>query len=60
MGPNGIRPTFKIPDKTYVGYWGYTPVPNRNIPLDIYDYSIPGKEYIFDIGHWNNLNIINS
>lgn len=58
IGPNGIRPTFTIPAETSIGYWGYTPMYNRNVPLDIYDYSTQGKEYIVDVGHWNN--IINS
>jgi len=52
--PTGIRPTFPIPNSVDVGYWGFTPTYNKNIPLDIYDYSTQGTEYITSVGWWGN------
>jgi hypothetical protein len=50
----GERPTLPIPDTTDVGFWGYTPQPERNVPLDIYDNSSQHVEYLTPIGHWND------
>ena len=52
--PTGMRPTFPIPNSVDVGYWGYTPTYNRNVPLDIYDYTPQGTKYISSVGWWGN------
>jgi hypothetical protein len=53
--PNGgMRPTFKIPEEVNIGYWGYSPEPEINVELDIYDNSSQYVEYITPIGHWDN------
>ena len=52
--PTGIRPTFPIPKSVDVGYWGYTPTYNKNVPLDIYDYTPQGTKYISSVGWWGN------
>jgi len=52
--PDGLRPTFPIPDETEVGFWGFTPTPEQNANVDIYDNSSQHVEYKTDIGWWNS------
>lgn len=49
----GLRPTFKIPEEVNVGYWGYSPEPERNVELDIYDNSSQHVKYTTPVGWWN-------
>ena len=49
----GMRPRFKIPYETDIGYWGVTPKYTDNYKSNIYDNSDPFGEYIIDIGWWN-------
>lgn len=50
----GMRPTFQIPNKVEVGYWGTTPELEDGVELDIYDNSSQYVEYITPVGHWDN------
>lgn len=50
----GMRPTFKIPDETEVGWWSSSPEHPEKVHLDIYDSSSQHVEYITPIGHWDN------
>ena len=52
--PTGMRQSFPISNSVDVGYWGFTPRYNRNVPLDIYDYTVQGTEYIIPVGWWGN------
>jgi hypothetical protein len=49
----GMRPSFPIPAETSVGYWGYTPKPEKKISVDIYDNSSQNVEYTTKTGWWN-------
>jgi hypothetical protein len=48
----GMRPSFTIPAETNVGYWGYSPNPEKKVSLDIYDNSSQQVEYITPVGWW--------
>jgi hypothetical protein len=50
----GLRPTFTIPAETSIGFWGYSPTPEENVQLDIYDNSSQRVEYKTPIGHWSD------
>lgn len=49
----GMRPIFPIPNETDIGYWGYSPSPEKKVHLDIYDNSSQHVEYTTPVGWWN-------
>jgi hypothetical protein len=51
----GLRQTFPIPAEVPVGFWGYSPMPSKNVNLDIYenDPSIPTPVEV-EVGWWGN------
>jgi len=52
--PDGIRPTFKIPEESSIGWWSQSPEHEQNVQLDIYDNSSQHVEYKTDVGWWNS------
>jgi hypothetical protein len=50
----GMRPSFPIPAETEVGFWGYSPEPEKKVELDIYDNSSQHVEYTTPVGWWNS------
>jgi hypothetical protein len=50
----GLRPSFRIPNETEVGFWGQVYEPEQNVQLDIYDNSTQHVEYETPVGWWND------